>query len=1838
MVYFNSQICDSTVPYRNVRRIQFGILSPDEIRRMSVTNPPIEHPELLEAGKPKKQGLMDPRQGPADRNLKCDTCRGSYIECPGHFGHIELIKPVYHIAFLPKILKVLRCVCFHCSKLLVDPNDPKIIDIIEKTKNQSRQRLAYIVDACRNEKICKGSDIHNDVTTKYSDGCGRAQPVYRRSGLELTIQWKKATDENEEPKSKLPAARVLEIFKAIPNSICKILGMDPRQSRPDWMILTVLPVPPLSVRPSVLMFGTARCQDDLTYNLANIIKANKMLGEYEQRGVSSHIIDKQLDQLQYYCATLIDNDMPGMPQACQKSGKPLKSLKARLKEGRLRGNLMGKRVDFSARSVITPDPNLAIDQVGVPRTIAQNMTVPEIVTPFNIEWLQELIRCNAAKYIILDNGDRIDLRFHRKASDIQLQYGYIVERNMIDNDLVVFNRQPTLHKMSMMAHRVKILPWSTFRLNLSVTTPYNADFDGDEMNLHLPQSIEAKAELSELMMVPRLLITPQSNRPVMGIVQDTLTAVTKMTRRDVFLDKNEFMNLLMQLPSWNGDVPKPAILKPKPLWTGKQLFSLILPKEVNCVRTHATHPDKEDDGPFKWISPGDTKVLVENGQLLSGILCTRTLGASPGSLGHVVFAECGHEKAGKFYYYIQLVVNNWLLIEGHSIGISDTIADENTYRSIQKAIQQSKLEVQNEIEKSHRDKLESEPGSSLRQTFENKVNRHLNDARKLTGASAQDSLSYFNQLKAMVVSGAKGSLLNISQILACVGQQNVEGKRIPFGFKHRTLPHFIKDDYGPEAKGFVENSYLKGLNPTEFFFHAMAGREGLIDTAVKTAETGYIQRRLVKAMESVMVKYDGTVRNQKEQLIQFTYGEDGLAAENVEFQSIISLKPSHVAFENLCKFNFSADEKYLQQYLNDNVIHNLFTNENSLEILNDEWYQLCEDRNRLREIFLNANESRIVLPCNIERLIVNAQKTFKISDKTRSNLSPIDVIQGLDELMRRLLIIKGNDRLSQEAQHNATMLMSILIRSSLCSRQVLQVHHLTADAFNWLCGEIETRFQQAQVQPGEMVGVLAAQSIGEPATQMTLNTFHYAGVSAKNVTLGVPRLKEIINLSKTPKTPSMTVFLTDETANDDRKCKEVLSHLEHCSLGKVTTNTSIYYDPNPQDTIIEEDQQWVSTYYEMPDENISKVSPWLLRIELDQNKIIDKDLTMEQIYEKIAEKFGEDLSVIFTDDNAEKHVLRIRILDQLKSKIDNDETLEDDTRKMDDDVLLRHIEDILLSTLTLKGIKSISKVYIVDPKASNQYNSKKRFAINEEGTIKQVAECFLVTDGTSLREVLSMKNVDHHRTYTNDIIETFEVFGIEGARKAIEYEMNHVISFDGSYVNNRHLALLCDVMTAKGHLMSITRHGINRQDLSPLMKCSFEETVDILIEAAAHSEYDPLRGVSESILLGQLAKIGTGAFEVMLDVEKCASAMELPTVNISCFPGIMSSDAMEEYDEQHLTRSTPWIISMPTSPSYESYYPPGATPMPSMDSGSFSPNYSISSSGYISPLSSTNPSLYNIQSPLTTDVRLPIYLPSPPYNSSSVGRFEINSTPYSPTSPSYSPVTRPNFSDAARQQGPTSPFYSPTSPYSQTYPSFSSNQIYSPTSSISSIISPFSNNLNNQISLKYTSRNLSYSPTSPVIPRKTHIISVILLNITLVSYLGYSPSSPNYSSQSPVYSPLSRSYSPTSPAYSSGVSSPNYSPQSSMYSPSSPSYSPLSPMFSAHDHGRSNTSSNYSPTTPQYNPSSPVYSPSQLSSPSSPISQVDQPDVVSPDDSSSSCQSEDNSQQSDSNDDNNLMA
>ncbi|TKY70289.1 DNA-directed RNA polymerase II subunit 1 [Spatholobus suberectus] len=1618
-----------------VRMVQFGILSPDEIRQMSVVQ--IEHGETTERGKPKVGGLSDPRLGTIDRKMKCETCTASMAECPGHFGHLELAKPMFHIGFLKTVLTIMRCVCFNCSKILADENDHKFKQAL-RIRNP-KNRLKKILDACKNKSKCEGGDEIDipgqdteEPVKKSRGGCGAQQPKITIEGMKMIAEYKaqrKKSDDQEqlpepvERKQTLSAERVLGVLKRISDEDCQLLGLNPKYARPDWMILQVLPIPPPPVRPSVMMDTSSRSEDDLTHQLAMIIRHNENLKRQERNGSPAHIISEFAQLLQFHIATYFDNELPGLPRATQRSGRPIKSICSRLKakEGRIRGNLMGKRVDFSARTVITPDPTINIDQLGVPWSIALNLTYPETVTPYNIERLKELVEYGphpppgktGAKYIIRDDGQRLDLRYLKKSSDHHLELGYKVERHLNDGDFVLFNRQPSLHKMSIMGHRIKIMPYSTFRLNLSVTSPYNADFDGDEMNMHVPQSFETRAEVLELMMVPKCIVSPQSNRPVMGIVQDSLLGCRKITKRDTFITKDVFMNILMWWEDFDGKVPAPAILKPEPLWTGKQVFNLIIPKQINLIRYSSWHNESERGS----ITPGDTMVRIEKGELLTGTLCKKTLGTSTGSLIHVIWEEVGPDAARKFLGHTQWLVNYWLLQNAFSIGIGDTIADASTMETINQTISAAKEKVKQLIRDAQEKKLEAEPGRTMMDSFENRVNQTLNRARDDAGNSAQKSLSESNNLKAMVTAGSKGSFINISQMTACVGQQNVEGKRIPYGFIDRTLPHFTKDDYGPESRGFVENSYLRGLTPQEFFFHAMGGREGLIDTAVKTSETGYIQRRLVKAMEDIMVKYDGTVRNSLGDVIQFLYGEDGMDAVWIETQKLDSLKMKKTEFDRVFRYEFD-DENWKPNYMLEEPVEDLKTIREFRNVFEAEVQKLEADRYQLATEIATTGDSSLPLPVNLKRLIWNAQKTFKVDFRRPSDMHPMEIVEAIDKLQERLKVVPGEDLLSQEAQKNATLLFNILLRSTFASKRVLEEYRLSREAFEWVVGEIESRFLQSLVASGEMIGCVAAQSIGEPATQMTLNTFHYAGVSAKNVTLGVPRLREIINVAKRIKTPSLSVYLKPEVGKTKERAKSVQCALEYTTLRSVTQATEVWYDPDPMSTIIEEDVDFVKSYYEMPDEEVAleKISPWLLRIELNREMMVDKKLSMADIAEKINLEFDDDLTCIFNDDNAEKLILRIRIMNDEAPKGEiQDESAEDD-------VFLKKIESNMLTEMTLRGIPDINKVFIKNTKIQ-KFDENEGFKPNEEW--------MLDTEGVNLLAVMCHDDVDATRTTSNHLIEVIEVLGIEAVRRALLDELRVVISFDGSYVNYRHLAILCDTMTYRGHLMAITRHGINRNDTGPMMRCSFEETVDILLDAAVYAETDYLRGVTENIMLGQLAPIGTGECALYLNDEMLKNAIELQ------LPSYM--DGLD-------FGMTPARSPISGTPYHE---------------GLMSPSYLLSPNLRLSPTTDAQFSPY-VGGMAFSPTSSPGYSPSSPGYSPSSPGYSPTSPGYSPTSPGYSP-TSPTYSPSSPGYSPTSPAYSPTSPsYSPTSPS------YSPTSPSYSPTSP-----------SYSPTSPSYSPTSP---------------------------------------------------------------------------------------------------------------------------------------------------------------
>ncbi|CAI4303638.1 CPG_1a_G0007490.mRNA.1.CDS.1 [Saccharomyces cerevisiae] len=1715
----------SSAPLRTVKEVQFGLFSPEEVRAISVAK--IRFPETMDETQTRAKigGLNDPRLGSIDRNLKCQTCQEGMNECPGHFGHIDLAKPVFHVGFIAKIKKVCECVCMHCGKLLLDEHNELMRQAL--AIKDSKKRFAAIWTLCKTKMVCETDVPSEDDPTQLVSrgGCGNTQPTIRKDGLKLVGSWKKdrATGDADEPELRvLSTEEILNIFKHISVKDFTSLGFNEVFSRPEWMILTCLPVPPPPVRPSISFNESQRGEDDLTFKLADILKANISLETLEHNGAPHHAIEEAESLLQFHVATYMDNDIAGQPQALQKSGRPVKSIRARLKgkEGRIRGNLMGKRVDFSARTVISGDPNLELDQVGVPKSIAKTLTYPEVVTPYNIDRLTQLVRNGpnehpGAKYVIRDSGDRIDLRYSKRAGDIQLQYGWKVERHIMDNDPVLFNRQPSLHKMSMMAHRVKVIPYSTFRLNLSVTSPYNADFDGDEMNLHVPQSEETRAELSQLCAVPLQIVSPQSNKPCMGIVQDTLCGIRKLTLRDTFIELDQVLNMLYWVPDWDGVIPTPAIIKPKPLWSGKQILSVAIPNGI--------HLQRFDEG-TTLLSPKDNGMLIIDGQIIFGVVEKKTVGSSNGGLIHVVTREKGPQVCAKLFGNIQKVVNFWLLHNGFSTGIGDTIADGPTMREITETIAEAKKKVLDVTKEAQANLLTAKHGMTLRESFEDNVVRFLNEARDKAGRLAEVNLKDLNNVKQMVMAGSKGSFINIAQMSACVGQQSVEGKRIAFGFVDRTLPHFSKDDYSPESKGFVENSYLRGLTPQEFFFHAMGGREGLIDTAVKTAETGYIQRRLVKALEDIMVHYDNTTRNSLGNVIQFIYGEDGMDAAHIEKQSLDTIGGSDAAFEKRYRVDLLNTDHTLDPSLLESGSEIL--GDLKLQVLLDEEYkQLVKDRKFLREVFVDG-EANWPLPVNIRRIIQNAQQTFHIDHTKPSDLTIKDIVLGVKDLQENLLVLRGKNEIIQNAQRDAVTLFCCLLRSRLATRRVLQEYRLTKQAFDWVLSNIEAQFLRSVVHPGEMVGVLAAQSIGEPATQMTLNTFHFAGVASKKVTSGVPRLKEILNVAKNMKTPSLTVYLEPGHAADQEQAKLIRSAIEHTTLKSVTIASEIYYDPDPRSTVIPEDEEIIQLHFSLLDEeaeqSFDQQSPWLLRLELDRAAMNDKDLTMSQVGERIKQTFKNDLFVIWSEDNDEKLIIRCRVV--------RPKSLDAET-EAEEDHMLKKIENTMLENITLRGVENIERVVMM------KYDRK---VPSPTGEYVKEPEWVLETDGVNLSEVMTVPGIDPTRIYTNSFIDIMEVLGIEAGRAALYKEVYNVIASDGSYVNYRHMALLVDVMTTQGGLTSVTRHGFNRSNTGALMRCSFEETVEILFEAGASAELDDCRGVSENVILGQMAPIGTGAFDVMIDEESLVKYMPEQKITeiedgqdggvtpYSNESGLVNAD-LDVKDELMFSPLVDSGSNDAMAGGFTAYggadYGEATSPFGAYGEAPTSPGFGVSSPGF-SPTS-------------------PTYSPTSPAYSPTSPSYSPTSPSYSPTSPSYSP-TSPSYSPTSPSYSPTSPSYSPTSPsYSPTSPS------YSPTSPSYSPTSP------------------SYSPTSP----------------------SYSPTSPSYSPTSPSYSPTSPSYSPTSPAYS--PTSPSYSPTSPSYSPTSPSYSPTSPSYSPTSPNYSPTSPSYSPTSPGYSPGSPAYSPKQ---------------------------------------------
>jgi DNA-directed RNA polymerase subunit A' len=970
---------------KQVESLQFTLFSPDEIKKVSKAK--IITPELYDVdGYPVDGGLMDLRLGAIDPGVRCRTCGGRLKECLGHPGSIELARPVVHIKYVPIIELFLRCFCSECNKLMV--------------KEKSLEKYKSIKD-----RLKKAKD------TKKCPHCGSEQEKVK---LEKPTTFRIS-------KRRIFPGEIRDRLARVSDEEARLAGIDPKIFRPEWGILTLLLVPPVTVRPSITLETGERSEDDLTHKLSDIIRANQRLWENLNAGAPEVIIEDLWDLLQYHVTTFFDNSITKIPPARHRSGQPLKTITERIKgkEGRIRHNLAGKRVNFSSRTVVSPDPALRINEVGVPLEIAEVLTVNEKVNSSNIEKLKKIIikeKYPTANYIIRPDGRRKRITPELKQEILdELEPGYVVERQLIDGDIVLFNRHPSLHKASLMAHFVRVLPYKTFRIHPAAAPPYNADFDGDEMNIHVPQTEEARAEAKTLMDVNQNLMSCKDNSNLLGCVADAVTGSYLLSLADI--SKSDASQLLYQ----SGINARPS----KKVIGGKEILSQIIPKTD-----------------YKGKTKSGEQLEIKNGEIVSGVFDENAFGVENGALIKHLDKHFGREITMNALEQTFKIGTKYLSGHGFTISVNDLEVNEKVKEANKKIISEAEKDTLSIIDKFYSGELEIIPGKTPEETREIKILQTLNGIRTKIGKVVGEEFPKTNPISVMMSAGAGGNVLNITQMACCVGQQALWSKRIAIGFSNRTLSFFREGELSPKARGFIYNSYLNGVEPSEFFFGAMTGRDSLMDTALRTPKSGYLYRRLANALQDIRVEYDNTIRDGSGCIIQFRYGNDG--------------------------------------------------------------------------------------------------------------------------------------------------------------KDVSKLHK----------GE--------NISPGEAIGIVTAQSFGEPSTQMALSVFHFAGVSEMQVTTGLPRLIEIFDARRTPSTPEMQIYL-DKDHNNEKDARIIAEKIQEVKLRDIVKEIKINFADKKIEAVI--DNEAVKRVHSSTDTITARLNEKGHKCKTSGNSIVfsEKEADFKQIY-KLKEK------------------------------------------------------------------------------------------------------------------------------------------------------------------------------------------------------------------------------------------------------------------------------------------------------------------------------------------------------------------------------------------------------------------------------------------------------------------------------------------------------------------------------------------------------------------------------------------------------------------------------------------
>jgi DNA-directed RNA polymerase II subunit RPB1 len=1428
-----------------VTAVEFVVSSNDDHLKYSVIpGDGITSKEVDINGESANNGVNDKRLGVNGRNEVCGTCPETSYHCPGHFGHTKLADPVFHMGYLPFIKKILAMICVRCYKLLVNKNEATIARIIRN--KISKQRFADVSAACKKVTFCAncGTPAHNIVIEK------------RNGEVQLIATPIKNMEADGKQQDKKKSSRIISpahcrnLLRSISNTDYEIMGFDTTKTLPGDMIIEIFPIPPVPVHPSVKMEigSSTNFDDDITRKLKDIIYVNEGLKNSKGSGaINKDVINYDMMMtLQVYVARYFDNDSVGLSKLMQKNNKGGKSISDRIKgkDGRVRGNLAGKRVDFSARTVITSDPYLALNEVGIPLKIAMNLTFPEIVTEYNREYLQQLVingpdNYPGANYVhIFDVNEQgsetetvLDLEYVR--SPVVLQIGNVVDRHLINGDPVLFNRQPSLHKMSMMGHKAHIIDdplFQTFRVNVNVTTPYNADFDGDEMNIHIPQSPQTIAELLLIANAAKRMVSPTTSKMGMGGKQDSLMGSYTQTLPTTRIDWKDSMNMLMATSKGlSADIPKNTKL------AGSLVYSEIIPKTLNT----------------KVNKDGSVLLSVVNGLIVDGILNSDAIA----SLVHNIWIGTDSESTKNFIDDMQRMTLQYLMLRGYTVSIEDTVVSDAVKETIQVIIETIRKSA-SELITQH----ENDPYVISEEAHEAFLRETLKASSKKVQDEIMANLNKNAGLYTCILSGSSGAALNATQIIGCVGQVIVESKRIQKKYNERTLPCFAKHDDSAFARGFCRSSFMSGLTPPEFFFHVIGGREGIINTAIKTADTGYVQRKVTKTLEDIKAEYDGTVRNASGRIIQYVYGDNGISTEKQVKQKIGLLGYNNQQVRDIYIYTQSelkavnANSKGISSDLNNKLYNKMLTLRDKLR----DWQKKIAISNgniALNEVFM--------VPVDLKQAIEGILNKPERSGETVDPHYVLKVIRDLySSELTQIMKFNNNSKIKKADDQVLKLVLKTYLYDILGPKKVTNVYKMSKDEFDDIADYFVEKYSLAKVEGGEMVGNLAAQGVGEPVTQTNLKSFHKSGVG-KTVSSGLARIKELLNISKVIKTPVTTIVLEEKYKTNKLIASRIAANLKFTTLKDVVDVAEIVYDPDLK--VMQRDG--VTEVFDVSAskgktgcQNNANGLPYALRLTLSKDKMNERDVKLLEI----KTSFCANWSARY-DDSKNRIKEYKRIIDKITqtaivTNFDNSETpmvhVRFNVNNYNQTTLIQFL-DMVVNKYRIKGIDGITDSSTL---RENQYVD-----FDAEGNVVEKKQWVIEADGLNISEISKMNGIDMTFTTMNSIVSIYNTYGVEAARNAFIREFTLGIESSDGFSNYQHVEILADLITQLGDLTPIDRRGISKVGTGPLMKASFEKTMEQFLSACAFSEVDHMRSVSSKVLTGHIVNGGTGAFDVLLD-------------------------------------------------------------------------------------------------------------------------------------------------------------------------------------------------------------------------------------------------------------------------------------------------------------------------------------------------------------------------------------